>query len=231
MTEAYQISRPIDEQYYIAGKRAFWLPLLDCPRCSPSTYSLANAYPTIPVKELSGLHLPPRQTVLSPDEFQRETAEIRKILGPDRPAIPGMGLGPLQSAYVHGDPAPLMWSSLWFLLIDHRLLKEAEIAGIKLCVAKTLVTLESTRRKSWFEIEALQTAKVHSVMAPPRCDICGRRPFKNYKTITLDAKSYDDSVALQRTDALAVLIASPTFGRFLIERDVPGMELKRVKVL
>jgi hypothetical protein len=194
------------EPYHIDGKGTFWLPPLDCPRCSPwSTSGLI--YPTISPRTLPiALQTAGKNESgpLSVEEWNRLRQIGRTWANDDVLIEPGARFGPIE-VDVSGSALDFSWLGLFRPLIRETAFASLRGSGHPVEGATAKTRWKSAGQERLIEPEIRPRVRLAERQRGKTCPICGRREQVAPEKIFLDKSSYDSSVPLQR------ILELPTF--------------------
>ena len=217
--------------YQIDGKGTFWLPPLDCPRCSPwSTSGLI--YPTISPRSLpfalqtAGKN---ERGPLSLEEWNRLRKIGRDWANDDVLIEPGARFGPIE-VDVSGSPLDFTWLGLFRPLIREPVFDSLRDSGHAIEGTAARIHWNSGAPEPLIEPEIRPGVRLADKQRGKTCSICERREQVAPPTIFLDKSSYDSSVPLQRILELPTFIVASDEVREAIERrQLRGVEFERVE--
>jgi hypothetical protein len=166
-------------------------------------------------------------------ELERQT---RKFLPADQVLRPGTQFGALAGS-ANGYPEDIMWHNQWTPLLSESLFSTLSESGINLRVGLSVInTMEMVGRQTLLELEAaplvdLLPVGACSFIPKVTCEHCGRRAAPRPTDFCVNASTYDDSQALQRSSYWpTVLVANVQFADAITTRKLKGVSLKEITV-
>jgi uncharacterized double-CXXCG motif protein len=161
-----------------------------------------------------------RSKPVTVEAFEKIRQKLAPVLGPDRPIEPGACFGPLQG---RGDGMfpDFVWVGI-SVLVRESVFSAMREAGFPLTGVPAGIKFRKQSQESLIELEARPTARLHPSAWPRTCEVCGQN-LDSRPNLLLDAKSYDDSIPLQRVLCWPNwLIGSQAFAEFVRARKFNG---------
>jgi len=201
----------------IEATHAHKLPGVRCPNCGVWAIT-GMLYPCVDESALTNKS--PSSAPLSVAQFRSLAADLKPVLGSERPIAPGTALGPLRGRAT-GTFGDFAWVNPWTPLVRESAWQALGDAGIELCAVRAELGFKNQPHESFFELEAVPRAQLANGSEAQACEICGRVSVSMPDRLVLDATVFDESVALQRVINLpTVLIVNERFARFIQERQL-----------
>lgn len=230
----YRIRPPERLSGDILGGPGCRIRALDCPVCGVWG-NIALWYPTVECPAVAKWGEPIKRFVaqrgerpepMTIEEYERLSALVEPLLGPDRPVEPGTSFGAMADGEVRGKLSELAWtwSADFRPFVWQSMFEEIQAAGFP--VAGVPVEVKSRRKfqEPLIQLEVRPTAKLAGVVKFKKCEICGRIQVRRRKVV--DRAAFDDSIPVQSIYEIPTyLVVSEDFAKFLRKKKYSDVEL------
>jgi uncharacterized double-CXXCG motif protein len=164
-------------------------------------------------------------------EFERLREQVRPLVPPGVPLLPGTKFGPMNGA-AQGEFGPLVLVHAWELLMRREPLERLQAEGLRgLKGCRTALRFRKKNPPELLEMELLPRGAFHPDCLPEHpspCPKCGRRGFKRPGVPILDAATVPEDLDLFRLGG-TMIIGTENFveavRRLGYEQDIAFREL------
>ena len=151
-------------------------------------------------------------------EFDRLKDPIQKLLGEEKPLLPGVGFGPFRGTVRHSEKRDFVWVLLQVLLLKESTLEQLKQAGLRITTGPAIIEDSKTskispdyQRIAELEIVSCMAIQTLEFTESRSCAECGLSVIKRPERVFLKRSALPERLPLFFVEETASIVASDEF--------------------